>query len=317
MATVNPIRFSNMENILRLSAMISQEINLLLRDVGNLRNSPFCRYEGSINGSGSDTIRVRLAGLDGYDSMAAATNEISDESANAKALTIESVDIIAARQYLIYQLSDLASMSSFGPSDIDPFRLAASIVGSYETRFAELTAAAASGFTTSKGANGTAFTVDKLFQGIYALEQADAGRGGPGPYAAVLSPKSLSELQTSLRNETGNAIARMQSTADMLNVKGRNYAGELFGVEVYRSSHVVANASSGYDNFICGGGTFGYCDGGPDVIPGASMDFMRTAKVLVEFEREAMSAKTSVVGHAYMGISILNDKKGCKILSAQ
>ena len=100
-------------------------------------------------------------------------------------------------------------------------------------------------------------------------------------------------------------------------MKGRNYAGELFGVEVYRSSHVVANGSSGYDNFICGAGAFGFADGVPDVIPGAAMDFMRTAKVLVEFEREAMSAKTSVVGHAYMGIAILNDKKGCKILSAQ
>ena len=88
-------------------------------------------------------------------------------------------------------------------------------------------------------------------------------------------------------------------------------------MEVYRSSHVVANLSSGFDNWICGAGCFGYADGVPDVIPGAAMDFMRTAKVLVEFERDAMSAKTSVVGHAYMGISILNDNKGCLILSAQ
>ena len=88
MATVDPIRFSNMENILRLSAMISQEINLLLKDNSNLRNTGLLSYQGSINGTGSDTVRVRLAGLDGFASMAAATNEISDESANKTALTI-------------------------------------------------------------------------------------------------------------------------------------------------------------------------------------------------------------------------------------
>ena len=62
MATVDPIRFSNMENILRLSAMISQEINLLLKDNANLRNTPLLSYQGSINGLGTDTVRVRLAG---------------------------------------------------------------------------------------------------------------------------------------------------------------------------------------------------------------------------------------------------------------
>ena len=56
-----------LEGDLRLSAMISQEINLLLRDTSNLRNSPFISYAGSINGLGSDTIRVRKAGLDGFD----------------------------------------------------------------------------------------------------------------------------------------------------------------------------------------------------------------------------------------------------------
>ena len=49
---------------LRLAKMISQEIKLLLQDSTNLRNSPFLDFVGSINGKGSDTIRVRKAGLD-------------------------------------------------------------------------------------------------------------------------------------------------------------------------------------------------------------------------------------------------------------
>jgi len=316
MATVDPIRFSNMENILRLSAMISQEINLLLKDNANLRNTPLLSYQGSINGLGTDTVRVRLAGLDGYDSMAAASSEISDEAANKTALTINSADLVAARQYIIYEMSDLASMTGFGGADIDPFRIAQSIAGSYEARFAELTGEAAAAFTTTAGANTTTLSVDDFFDAIFALEQADSGSGAPGPYACVLDPKALTELQDSLRNETGNAISRMQSSMDMLQAKGENFAGNLFGVDVYRSKYVKENASSGYDNYMISPMALGYVDGIPAGVQG-SADLMSMGKVVVEFDRRPMSASTFIVGHAYLGLGIIEDDRGVKLLSAR
>ena len=316
MATVDPIRFSNMENILRLSAMISQEINLLLKDNANLRNTPLLSYQGSINGLGSDTVRVRLAGLDGYDSMSAAGSEISDEAANTTALTINSADLVAARQYIIYEMSDLASMTGFGGADIDPFRIAQSIAGSYESRFAELTGEAAASFTTTAGANTTTLSVDDFFDAIFALEQAASGAGAPGPYACVLDPKALTELQDSLRNETGNAISRMQSSMDMLQAKGENFAGNLFGVDVYRSKHVKENASSGFDNYMISPMALGYVDGIPAGVQG-SADLMSMGKVVVEFDRRPMSASTFIVGHAYLGLGIIEDDRGVKLLSAR
>ena len=316
MATVDPIRFSNMENILRLSAMISQEINLLLKDNTNLRNTPLLSYQGSINGTGSDTVRVRLAGLDGYDSMAAADTEIHDHSADTTALTINSADLVAARQYIIYQMSDLASMSGFGGSDVDPFRIAQSIAGSYETRFAELTGEAAALFGTTKGANTTTLSVDDFFDAIFELEQAASGAGAPGPYACVLAPKALTELQDSLRNETGNAVSRMQSSMDMLQAKGENFAGNLFGVDVYRSAHVKENASSGFDNYMISPMALGFVDGIPSGVQG-SADLMSMGKVVVEFDRRPMSASTFIVGHAYLGIGIIEDARGVKLLSAR
>ena len=316
MATVDPIRFSNMENILRLSAMISQEINLLLKDNANLRNTPLLSYQGSINGLGTDTVRVRLAGLDGYDSMAAAGSEISDEAANTTALTILNADLVAARQYIIYEMSDLASMTGFGGADIDPFRIAQSIAGSYEARFAELTGEAAASFTTTAGSNTTTLSVDDFFDAIFALEQADSGSGAPGPYACVLDPKALTELQDSLRNETGNAISRMQSSMDMLQAKGENFAGNLFGVDVYRSKYVKENASSGYDNFMISPMALGYVDGIPSGVQG-SADLMSMGKVVVEFDRRPMSASTFIVGHAYLGLGIIEDARGVKLLSAR
>jgi len=316
MATVDPIRFSNMENILRLSAMISQEINLLLKDNANLRNTPLLSYQGSINGLGTDTVRVRLAGLDGYDSMAAASSEISDEAANTTALTINSADLVAARQYIIYEMSDLASMTGFGGADIDPFRIAQSIAGSYEARFAELTGEAAASFTTTAGANTTTLSVDDFFDAIFALEQAASGAGAPGPYACVLDPKALTELQDSLRNETGNAISRMQSSMDMLQAKGENFAGNLFGVDVYRSKYVKENASSGFDNYMISPMALGYVDGIPAGVQG-SADLMSMGKVVVEFDRRPMSASTFIVGHAYLGLGIIEDDRGVKLLSAR
>ena len=316
MATVDPIRFSNMENILRLSAMISQEINLLLKDNANLRNTPLLSYQGSINGLGSDTVRVRLAGLDGYDSMSAAGSEISDEAANTTALTINSADLVAARQYIIYEMSDLASMTGFGGADIDPFRIAQSIAGSYESRFAELTGEAAASFTTTAGANTTTLSVDDFFDAIFALEQAASGAGAPGPYACVLDPKALTELQDSLRNETGNAISRMQSSMDMLQAKGENFAGNLFGVDVYRSKHVKENASSGFDNYMISPMALGYVDGIPAGVQG-SADLMSMGKVVVEIDRRPMSASTFIVGHAYLGLGIIEDDRGVKLLSAR
>jgi len=314
MATVDPIRFSNMENILRLSAMISQEINLLLKDNTNLRNTPLLSYQGSINGTGSDTVRVRLAGLDGYDSMAAAASEISDESANTTALTINSADLVAARQYIIYEMSDLSSMSGFGGSDIDPFRIAQSIAGSYETRFAELTGEAAALFATTAGANTTTLSVDDFFDAIFALEQASSGAGATGPYACVLAAKALTELQDSLRNETGNAVSRMQSSMDMLQAKGENFAGNLFGCDVYRSAHVKENASLGFDNFMISPMALGFVDGIPSGVQG-SADLMSMGKVVVEFDRRPMSASTFIVGHAYLGLGIIEDARGVKLLS--
>ena len=316
MATISPITFGNMENTLRLSAMISQEINLLLSDSANLRNTPFISYEGSINGSGSDTLRVRLAGL-GRDSFAAATSENHDHSTDLTSLTINSVDIAAARQYLIYKMDDLASMTRLdGGPDIDPFRIAQSIAASYDVRFAELTSITAAGATTVKGSNTTTFSTNDFFNGIFALETSDSGRGADGPFAAVLDGKALSELQDSLRGETGNAISRMQSSADMLEAKGKGFVGELFGVNVYRSSHVKENGSNGFDNYMMGVGAIGYVDGIPDSVPGA-VDLMSMGKVAIEFDRRPMEASVFIVGHMYLGCNILEQARIVKINSAR
>tara|TARA_Y100001973_G_C5205094_1_gene340931 strand:+ start:1011 stop:1964 length:954 start_codon:yes stop_codon:yes gene_type:complete len=317
MATANPVSFTNLSGTLRLAAMITQEINLLLKDTGNLRNSRYMRYLGSINGMGSEVIRVRRAGLDGYNSMAAYNEQGAGNTISATALTNFAVDVTCARQGLMYEITDLGSMTSFGPEDVDPFRLAISMAGSYDARFAELTgAAAASGFTaTAVGANTTQFSVDDFFNGIFELEKAASGVGVPGDYACVMAAKALTEFQDSLRNETSNAVAMAPSTADMLRAKGQNFAGTIMGVEVYRSKWVKENGSSGYDNFMFGQGGIGYCDGSPALV-GAS-EMLQAGAVSVELERSGTTALTKVIGHAYVGVAVIDADRGIIINSAR
>jgi len=302
---------AGLEGDLRLSAMISQEINLLLRDITNLRNSPYISYAGSVNGLGSDTIRVRKAGLDGFDIFETPTNEA--DAATLQDFTDAKVDIAVARLALMYKITDMASMTGFGGSDIDPFRLATSMAGSYEATFASKTADAIDDFTNIVGAAGTQMSVDDFFNAIFQLEKAASNKGAIAPFASILHPVALTELQDSLRNETGNAISYMSATQDMLMAKGPGYVGNLLGVDVYKSSY-INNAGGAHLSAMFGVGALAYADGVPASLPGAAQS-LSLGKVLVEMERDGAKAITSIIGHAYLGLSVVDDDRGVVIKS--
>ncbi len=62
-------------------------------------------------------------------------------------------------------------------------------------------------------------------------------------------------------------------------------------------------------------GCLGYIDGIPASLPQA-VDFMQMGKVLIEMERTATQALTRVVGHAYLGIGVVDDDRGVVIKSS-
>ena len=300
----------------RLDHMISLEINRLLADTSNLRNSPFLQYAGSVNGQGTDTLRIRKYSLGGRDLFAAATGaipEIEDMSASAIDPTVAFADIQVARQFLIRQISDLGTLAGYGAQDLNPFNLAADMVNSYEARFAELTADTASSLSTNVvGSSAVSMTVDLFFSAIQALQEADSNRGvDAADLCMVLHPVALGSLQDSLRSESNNAVSLMQATQDMLEIKGRGYAGKLFGVDVYKSSFVNVN-SSAHENFLLSPQCIAYADGVPTQLPRA-VDFMTMGKILVEMQRQGTQALTQIIGHAYLGFGIVDQNRGCLI----
>lgn len=306
----NEILFSNLSGDIRLAAMISQELHLLIRDTGNLRNTPYMQYAGSVNGTGSNVVRMRKIGLYGRDSFTA-PGEIAAVANTA--LEEGHADITAARQSLMYSISDQATLTAFGnsPNEASPFNLAASIAASYNTRFAELTSTAAASFSTDAGSTA-ALTVSTFFSAIYELEKADSFLGAPPPYVAVLHSKALAELQNSLRAETANIISNTAEVAEMMKAK-ESYAGKLFGVDIYRSSHVTDDGTD-YANYMMGIGAMAYADGTPQIVGAA--ESMVMDKVTIEISRTPEQALTSVIGHCYLGCAIVEDARGVLLSSA-
>jgi len=305
----NEITNKSLVGDLRLAAMISAEIRLLLKDSVNLRNTPFVDFVGSINGMGSDTIRVRKAFLDGEDGFTSFSGTTEEGAVANEPLVDGHVDVVCKRNSLAYAISDLASMTGMG-SDIDPFRIAEHISKSYDALFAKLTAAVFGGFTAQVGSAST-MTVDIWVEAIQALEAASSNKGAPGPYVCVLHPAQFAELQDSIRNEANTAVSYSPASFEAISAKGSHYKGSYMGVEIYTSSYVTNNGSN-YAAAMFAAGAIGYATGMPASLPGA-VEAMEMGEVMVEMDRDATKALTKVVGHAYLGIAIIDDDRGVEI----
>lgn len=303
------ITTTTLESDLRLTAVLSQEITTLLADRSSLRNTGALVYHGLINGRGSDTLAIRQAGLDGYDSFSSTVAEDSDGSASDPVgITDASTSLAIARYTLRRDLTDLAELTGMGPSDINPARLAVSMVGEAESCFMTLVASAISGFSTDKGTASADLTVDDWFDGVRFLQEG----GNVGPYFALLYPTQLSDLQGSIRAEAG-AIQFVPATQDMLQVKGAGYAGNFAGVDIYTHLNVSTDATSCHGG-MWAAGALGYAEAAPvigfgDVVrPGGS-------PLVVEFQRDSSKALTEIVGHYYCGVAIQEQARGCGIVT--
>lgn len=305
---------SNPTEDLRLAKMISQEIRLLLTDSTNLRNTPFVDFVGSINGLGSDTIRVRKAGLDGFDQFSAFSGATEIGAVANTALTDAFVDVVCKRNSLAYAISDMASMTGLNAGDIDPFRIAESIAASYEALFANITGAAVAGFTNSRGSTGQDLSLTVFLAAIQDLEAASSGKGAPGPYVALLHPKQWADLQDDILAQTTGILQFVAASYEAISAKGSHYKGNFMGVEIYTSSYITDD-STDHSGAIFAPGALGYATGMPAGLPGAA-ESMEMGEVMIEMDREADKALTRIVGHAYLGMSIIDDDRGVVLLSA-
>ena len=300
------ITHATLEADLRMAAVLDQEIALKLADRSSIRNSGAVRSYGLINGQGSDTMTIRIAGLDGYDKFTVDSTEVAE--ATVTAVNQESVTLSVARYQIARNLSDLAELTGMGSNDISPARLAASMVGEAEALFMELVGDTVGGFGTDKGTKGTALSVDTWFDAIATLQTA----GNSGAVFACLNPQALGQLQSSVRSEAG-ALQFLAATQDQLQVKPAGYAGTFAGVEIFTSTQMEA-AGGGYDQGMWAEGCIGYAEASPVIATGMTQR-PGGSPLTVEFQRDASKALTEIIGHYYIGMSIIQDDQGVGILS--
>ena len=231
MATIaSPYAFSAMDGNIKLAAVLSLEVSLLLADRASLRGHESIVDYGNIAGSGSETIRVPLLGLDGYDAMAS-TGEAAAPSGTA--LTYESPSITVARYALQRGISDLAAMTNSGAGPSIEM-LAADFAGAYDMAVTTAICALFGSFSNSVGSATVDLSVDDFFAAIFQLEQSNVN----GRPMAVLAPVQVSDLQSSIRQE-GGALQFIPATQAMLEAKGQGYIGEFAGVDIFKSDKVV------------------------------------------------------------------------------
>lgn len=304
------IAHSTMETDLRLAAVLDAEVRVLLTDTHAMRTVPGAILDlGSVNGSGSDTKRVRYAGLDGYDAMTAAgESDVSNTS-----LTDASADVAVARIALRYDLLDLAAFTGTGPGDINVDRLSASMAGAAEQGFNILLANVLDDWSTDAVDSATAMTADDGYDGTYQLELNSV----PGPWFAALHPRQTTHLRSSLRSEVGPAQF-MDATQEMLNTKGQGLMGTWLGVEWYKMTDILS-ASSKRQGAIWGQGALGYAHGNPNIPVGAGSAVRPVngnQSVFVEIQRDASGGLSEIVGNSYIGVAIIEQSRGYGLITS-
>jgi len=299
---------SNLQSDLRLAAVLDRALYELLADSASIRNTGTVGYYGTINGTGAATKRVRLAGLNGTNAMAT-TAEVADPGNTS--LTDASSDITVARGSLRYDISDLADITGFIGSDVNPVRLAGAMVTAYERWWNSLLAVSIQGFSTDAGTSGVNMSVDDFFDAIAILEVQNVN----GPYTCLLHPRQVADLQSSIRGEAG-AFQFMAATADMLSIKGQSYQGTLLGVDIFRSSDVVGDATNRH-GAMWGAGCLGYADALPPTPMSVVSTTYADTPIMVEFSRVGAEALTKVIGNGYAGTAIIQDAAGCGIVTDQ
>lgn len=302
------IDFAALDGFSRAAAVLYQSIVMKLADTGSLRNAPCFLNVGSVNGTGSDSIQVPVVGLNGTDIMSAPGDGVSVSNTS---ITTAAATVVVARQALRYDLTDLARVTNSVAGGVDLEGLSNAMVAAFNGRFNQLACALSGGFATQVGSTGVDLDTDTFYSAIFALQLQSV----MGEYDVILHPQQYNDLMSSLRTETGPAqyVAANQEQTSAL---GASYKGKLFGVNVHVSSYVPSVGGADYRGMMLGNGAIAYALGTPAPIAAAGGVIIPAgAPVAVEWERDAASGLTKVVGSAFLGVAELQDLKGVGILS--
>ena len=148
-------------------------------------------------------------------------------------------------------------------------------------------------FTTGAGDADTALTAATIAQAIARLR----AKGVPGEMlSCVVHPFVAYDLKANLTNTFANPSSGIIQNTAMQS----GYVGSLFGVPVYESSNMIADASEVGDYT----GAVFHRD---------AMGIAMIGDIMIETERRASFVGDDLVASAHYGVGILQDARGVKI----
>lgn len=285
-----------------LAAVLSQMVHETLADRADLR--PLVKYFGSISGSGSNLMQVPTVSMN--DAMAASSEGATPSETG---LTDSKVTITVARKVLVRKITDLYDTArSIAPS-YEAF--AEDMTRAYVLSFGDVLCSLFTGLTAVKGSATLPLTVDDIYDAAATLRSANIGNER---IHCVLHPIQYSHFIESLRGEGQSVVDPMSS--EMLKLKGFGYQGQWNGIDFWVTDSVSTETGAHGAMFV--DGCFGFADGIPAIVRN-QVEWARIAPkespVFVEFDRDAVSGLSIVVGNAYFGISMIEDARGVEILS--
>ena len=299
----NEITFTGSGGSTRAAEIYGKLLHELLLDPTDLRG--VVRNLGDIGGSGSSTLTV---GTVDYDTPFAAANADEVTAADNTAVTVGAVSLSVAHQILSFGVSDLHSVTG-APGMLGLQELAAKGAQAYGMRFTDLVMAAADTITANVGTSGADMTVDDWFSATATLQQAVV----PGPYAAILAPVQVTDLQASLRSE-GGAIQFLPATAAQLALKGPGYQGQFMGVDIWQSDSVSTSGGNRVGAMF-GDGCLGYTEASArGAMPGSmAASSPAGSPIYAEFVRAGDPGISRIVLHAFVAVGLLETARGVNI----
>ena len=264
----------------------------------------------NLNPAATGSTQTKIGQVQWDDAMASAAEAASISATDP---TMSSVTCTIGRYALRRDVTDLYSLA--GPPS-------GATIADFAARMADAasrarTAAVTGLFTAVSNSvgpgSGVALDVDSFYDGMFQLTTSRV----PTPWVCLLSPAQLVDLQNGLRSASGPA-QYVPATQEMLRGAGPGLSGTFEGVQIW-SSDQVTNDGTDATGCMWGMGAFGYQESpvaSIASIPSVMAQSVPAASpILVEFERSAASATTSVVGSYYFGVCETEDARAVGIVS--
>lgn len=271
-----------------------------------LPNHPALLQAESPTPGGSTTIKIPVAGIDGFNTLTATAD--GDAVAYTE-FDFDKVSVTVARQSKAYGLTGLAKVTDrtgllSGPA------LAQDAFNSATAQLTKMIAALGAGFSNVVGTSGANASLSIFLDAKRALSVANV----PGPYMAILHPVQWGDIVEDLALNAGGALQWDPANADLIAATGSGYQGKLAGVDVFTTTHVpTANAGADRAGFMFGRGAIAWASATP-MLDNPSHQILM-GDVLFEWERNALSDLTSAVTHYYVGVSEGIDAAGVGIVT--